>query len=208
MYMKFVSPVQRNLALAPLPVKVAPPQQGLFSSIFASELHSLSNSPSASSGAALHGKTAIDLPCQMPVATAKTSFTQLFPNLTTPVVSRESGRHQKSNMAETSNKIVPGIMYLPMPPVALPVKADTYQASSPRAIDIASIVNFTRPNSRVVRAASQSGAIASIGDNPSVFIANRSQTSTNVENHYNTEPRWQKSGIMSGGFIVGLRMQI
>jgi hypothetical protein len=75
------------------------------------------------------------------------------------------------------------------------------------SMDIASIVNFSEPSTS---AALKAETRISIGGNPSVVISSRSQAPSNEWERYRMEsyPQGRKDGILAGGVIAALRIEI
>ena len=176
-----------------------------FSSIFASEIHSLSMIP-AKPSIVTPTKHATDTSNQNATGDAKGAFSGIFPNLSVPLIGKAIEQHEKFHDPDTASKIVAGIMYFPMPTTTAVVNTPAGTASKPRSIDIASIVNFSRPNDRVIMAAAHAETpMLSIGNNPSVFIAQRSQMPLNDWGRYQNG---HKGGMLADGAIAGISIQI
>lgn len=78
------------------------------------------------------------------------------------------------------------------------------------SIDVASIVNFSEPETKSARPVSESGMLVSTGGNPSVVISNRSQAPANEWDRYRMESSTQgwKDGILAGGVMAAFRIAI
>ncbi|MGO9951231.1 MAG: hypothetical protein ACLPN1_03350 [Dissulfurispiraceae bacterium] len=138
------------------------------------------------------------------------SFSQSLPDLSVSAVDSASGQNMNAQAAKAENKMVPGIEYLPMPnnsPVVKLAKVQVDKMTNP--IDIASIVNFNEPGTKLSGAVSQDGTIASIGG-VGIGISKRSQASSSDWERYGTEssPQVQKSGIMARGVIAAFKIPI
>lgn len=206
--MKFVSPIQSRLETGAPSVKPASSPQESFSAIFASELRTLSKVPVTSSSPARDIK-AVTAQKAEPAA-AKSSFSQIFPHLSAPVI-KSTADQNGSPSSEVSGKIVPGIVNIPMPAASAVIRPDkTAAIKKSGAIDIASIVNFARPGSRMAAAAPTNGAIVSTGGNPSVVVSSRSKAPSTEWDRYRMEssPQNQKGGVLGGGVMVALRIEI
>ena len=212
--MKFISLIQNTPAAALPPSKAAPSPQKSFSSIFATELHSLSSVPGKSSAgisSAKNAKNPIKQPGQNTAGVAMASFSQLFPNLAVHPVGSANEQNKSAASAATANKIVPGIVNLPMSNTSAVVKMDKVSGyKKTGSIDIASIVNFHNSGTKATKPATQAGTIASIGDNPNVAISKRSQVPSNEWARYRMEssPQGQKGGVLAGGVMVAFRVAI
>ena len=78
-------------------------------------------------------------------------------------------------------------------------------------IDIASIINIIEPGTKLENAVSKAKAMISIGSNPSVVIRSfRSQTPSDEWERYRAEssPQVRKDGILAGGVIAALRIEL
>lgn len=100
-----------------------------------------------------------------------------------------------------------GVMtpFLPVPAVA----GDQVKKMT-GSIDIASIINFSKPETKSAGPVSQAGMIASTDGNPSVVISNRSQAPSDEWGRYRMESSTQgwKEGILAGGVMAALRIAI
>ncbi len=139
------------------------------------------------------------------------SFSQLFPNLAVHPVGSANEQNKSAASAAAANKIVPGIVNLPMSNTSAVVKMDKVSGyKKTGSIDIASIVNFHNSGTKATKPAIQAGTIASIGDNPNVAISKRSQVPSNEWARYRMEssPQGQKGGVLAGGVMVAFRVAI
>lgn len=208
--MKFISSIQNKLAATPPPIKAAPPLQKSFSSIFASELQYLSIVPGKSS-ASSSAKNTISQTGQTTAGVAMTSFSQLFPTLAVPAVGSENEQNMSASAGAAANKIVPGIVNLPILDTSSAAKMDKSPADKKiGSIDIASIVNFHNAGTKAPRQATQAGTIVSIGDNPNVVVISRSQSLSTEGERYRMETsmQGQKGGALAGGVTVAFRIDI
>jgi hypothetical protein len=209
-FMKHISPIQNKLAAAPPPIKAAPLPQKSFSSIFASELQSFSIVPSKSSVSSSE-KSTISQAGQTAAGVAMTSFSQLFPNLAVPPVGSANEQNMSATSAASGNKIVPGIVNLPISYTSSAAEMDKSPANKKTgSIDIASILNFHNAGTKATRQATQAGTIVSIGDNPNVIISSRSQSRSTEGERYRmeTSTQGQKGGALASGVMVAFRIDI
>ena len=205
--MTYISPIHNNFAAGPSPIKAVPKS---FSSIFALELHSLSSFPSKSSDVSAARNT-ISQSSQTSAGVARTSFPQLFPNLAVPSVGSASEQNKSACSAASANKIIPGIVNLPISDTSSAAKMDRSLADKKTgSIDIASIVNFHNAGTKETRQGTQAGTIVSIGDNSNVVINSRSQSSSIEGERYRMESstQGQKGGVLAGGLTVAFRIDI
>ena len=78
------------------------------------------------------------------------------------------------------------------------------------SIDIASVVKFNEPGTKLAGAAAEAGIILSAGGNPSIVISRRSQAPPNEWDSYLMEssPQGQKGGILAGGVMAAFRIPL
>jgi hypothetical protein len=140
-----------------------------------------------------------------------TSFSQLFPNLAVPPVGSANEQNMSATSAASGNKIVPGIVNLPISYMSAAAKMDKSPANKKTgSIDIASILNFHNAVTKATRQATQAGTIVSIGDNPNVIISSRSQSRSTEGERYRmeTSTQGQKGGALASGVTVAFRIDI
>jgi hypothetical protein len=201
----FISYVNNALVSVPVTAKPSKSPNTSFSSLIASEIHAMSVVQSQSSHVDITTKQILQASGHTANADTKIDPSQIFPNLTLPVNWKTSGHPERSHVDRTADKLAAGIMYLPVQKVNADVKADPSPTSKHNSIDIAGLVNFARPNARVVMASSQAGpATVGVGNNPRVFVSERTASSHAWESLQNG----RKGGLLAGGIIAGVSVQI
>jgi hypothetical protein len=93
---------------------------------------------------------------------------------------------------------------------ALPAAAEDQVSKSTSPIDVASVVNFSKPDTKAAKDVQPAGAIVSTSGNPSVAIGMRPQAPTSELKGYRNEPSQQgrKNGIMADGVMAAIRISI
>ena len=94
--------------------------------------------------------------------------------------------------------------------LAVPAFAGDQMNKGTGSIDVASIVNFNEPGTKLVRAADEAGTIVIASGNPSVIISSRSRAPLNEGEHYLMESseQGQKGGILAGGVMAAFRIPL
>jgi len=200
--LQFVAKITGGEATRPATAKPTSSAEGSFSQILKSELNAKSGEKQAGTvGSSSHPGTAA--PMKKAKALSANTVRQLI-NDPIPVTRSEKPAGTQTATTVPAG-IIPGIVQIPIQTSQAPTSV-AQNSSKPAVIDIAKIVNFNTPDSKVI---SVPEAIKALADNSVEVIGGKSKAIASDWEKYHMESGSRKgSSIFNGGMMISFRLPL